>query len=140
LGEITMRLAYTAIAVAISFTPTCTNALAQTAADDWRSFRGDIAKWTGIPPLPRSATRTKIASAVNCTVADAAGNMVSWFMSRSDCIRWIEGAKELAKSAPTPRQMYSYRIHQCMQKFSGQVQAYSGEFYTACARSVPVPR
>lgn len=108
---------------------------------DWRSFNGNIATWTGIPPLPPSASSSESTkSPVYCTVADAADHMVSIWVTKKDCDEWINEAKELAESGPTPMQIEGYRREQCVQKLAaGMTQSYSGEFWELCAGIVPRP-
>jgi hypothetical protein len=84
------------------------------ASGDWHSFKGDIGTWSGIPPLPASASRvmTKTASS-DCSVADAVGHVEHVWLSGKDCEDWINAAKDLAKYGPTPVQVYGYKIDKC---------------------------
>lgn len=106
----------------------------------WRSFRGDIASWSGIPPFPPSTSenQSKIAT-THCTVADAADHMVSIWASNNDCKNWIKHAETLAKSGPTPIQIYDYKIHKCIERLSivAEPATSSGEYYMLCAHSIP---
>ncbi len=111
-------------------------------AQNRTNFHGDIASWTGIPPLPLSASPSQSPEAsVHCTVADAAGHMVSIWATKQDCTDWINKDQVLGKSGPTPMQIYNYRLEQCAQRIGerGTIQAYSGEFMEACTRIVPMP-
>lgn len=112
--------------------------VAASRTQDWRSFHGDIATWTGIPPLPPSAsTSTSPRTPVSCTVADAADHMVTIWATRRDCDKWIKEAKNLAKSGPTRMQIESYKREQCIHRLSTRMtQSYSGEFIELCSGSI----
>lgn len=102
---------------------------------DWHNFHGNIATWTGIPPLPASASSKKTAkSNANCTVSDVTGNTVEIWTSISDCNKWIKQATELDKKGPTLLQWESYKRDKCIQELSARmVQSYSGEFFEICS-------
>ncbi len=105
-------------------------------AHDWRSFKGNIDAWSGIPPLPASASSEETPkSNVNCTVSDVTGNSVQIWASSKDCDKWIRQAAELSKKGPTSAQYESYKIDKCIQALSARAapQSYSGQFYGICA-------
>ncbi len=105
-------------------------------ANDWRSFHGNIATWSGIPPLPASASASKSARApVHCTVADAVDHVVTVWLSKTDCQKWIDDAQVLAGAGPTPIQVQGFRRSKCIDKLSSvSTQSRSGEFYEICSR------
>jgi hypothetical protein len=94
------------------------------------NFRGNMATWTGIPPMPPSASPYETPTAsTHCTATDVADHRVSIWTTRQDCDAWINEAQELAKSGPTARQVELYRIGECAKKLAEtQIQSRSGNF------------
>jgi hypothetical protein len=76
-------------------------------------FHGDIASWSGIPPLPPdSATKQSPQRSVHCTVGDAADHMVSIWTTEKGCKEWLDAANKLAANGPTHRQVEDFRARQ----------------------------
>lgn len=98
-------------------------------------YAGDALAWSGIPPLPPSASDNKTAiSDSRCTVADAAGHMLTIYATGADCQRWIAEAQRLSKNGPTTVQVREQKIEVCTRRLAASsVQEYSGEFYELCA-------
>lgn len=82
-------------------------------AQNGPAFHGDIASWSGIPPLPpdSGAKQTPHRSA-HCTVADAADHVVSVWTTEKACKEWLDEARKLAASGPTVRQIEDLRARQ----------------------------
>lgn len=98
------------------------------------AFTGDVGSWSGIPPLPPSASSMETDRASSyCTVADAVGHVEQAWMSNADCMRWIEAAKALSAMGPTAREVHEYRIRRCLERSASMRQQYSGQFYELCA-------
>lgn len=104
-------------------------------------WHGDIGTWTGIPPLPPTASETKTAIAsTRCSVGSETVGIVERYMSSSDCNKWIAEAQKLAATGPTPREIYQYRLSKCAEQLARQgTQAYSGQFMELCAGIRPHP-
>lgn len=84
-------------------------------ANSWTSFHGDLASWTGIPPLPPNTSSVPSPTApLRCSVSDVVGHTVSMWTTKATCDEWIRKAKELAKSGPTIGQVSDYRHFQCV--------------------------
>ncbi len=114
--------------------------LRRNSLDNWKSYPGDIASWSGIPPLPRSASEVESSSApVHCSIGDAAGHMVAIWTTKSDCSDWISEARRLSASGPTPVQLRNYRISKCIERLSaaGYIQSRSGEELEICSAAMP---
>lgn len=104
-------------------------------------FHGDPEMWGGVPPVPKEATPTQQRDTdVRCTVADAAGNVVQVWMPRPTCMRWVEDAQWLSKGGPKPSEVWGARVSACARRLAAaNMQSRSGEFYSYCARNMPLP-
>ncbi|MCY0852542.1 hypothetical protein [Cupriavidus sp. D39] len=111
------------------------------SAQNWRNFPGDIAAWSGIPPLPRTASRYQTEKAsTHCTITDTADHVATVWASSGDCRRWIEDAQKFATAGPTRAQIEGYRRDQCINSLSRTAsQSYSGESYGICSGVAPRP-
>jgi hypothetical protein len=105
-----------------------------------RAFDGDIATWTGVPDLPPTAADMPKPGYVHCSVGAVTGQIISIWLPRADCVAWIKRAQEMSAKGPSIREINEYRIHQCLARFAGQMQSYSGQFYTYCAQATPLLR
>jgi hypothetical protein len=76
------------------------------------AFHGDIASWSGIPPLPPGTKPQSFPGAVHCNVGDAVGHMVSIWTTEKGCAQWLDEAKKLAASGPTNRQVTEFQDRQ----------------------------
>lgn len=103
-------------------------------------FDGDIDAWTGLPTLPPTAADMPKPGYVHCSVGAVTGQIISIWLPAADCQIWVKQAQDLAAKGPSIREINEYRIRQCLARFAGQMQAYSGQFYSICAQATPVLR
>jgi hypothetical protein len=76
-------------------------------------FHGDIASWSGIPPLPPDSGKKQTPHrSIQCTVGDATDHMVSIWTTEKGCKEWLDAAKRLATNGPTHRQVEDFRARQ----------------------------
>jgi hypothetical protein len=80
-------------------------------------FRGDIARWSGIPPLPPGSTSYETGvNTTHCSGADAANHWASFWATGPTCQRWLATLAALGRQGPTPLQVHGYRVSECWRR------------------------
>ncbi|CAE6939172.1 hypothetical protein R69608_05140 [Paraburkholderia nemoris] len=76
-------------------------------------FKGDIASWSGIPPLPPHSSKTQISpTQAHCSATDIMNHSADAWMSRTACDDWIKEASDLNKRGPTQSQVTNFCMTQ----------------------------
>lgn len=84
-------------------------------------FTGSLDTWSGIPPLPPSASKAQTPSAsTHCNGIDIAGNYAAFWAPRKDCDAWIHQMELLQADGPSAKQASDIRKNRLARRYAPQ--------------------